>query len=133
MTNKKKKLKTNNNKENTKSQGTNKSEETPVKDVVIEATTPQTPTLKELSWADKVAQEMEALKDVTNTYTARSSTLFISEKTTTDRITDINTEDVSPNQSQAMVVEENTDKTQDTPSDEGPTLTERATTNGGRH
>ena len=90
MTNKKKKLKTNNNKENTKSQGANKIEETPVKDVVIEATTPQTPTLKELSWADKVAQEMEALKDVTNTYTARSSTLFISEKTTTDRITDIN-------------------------------------------
>ena len=98
MTNKKKKLKTNNNKENTKSQGANKIEETPVKDVVIEATTPQTPTLKELSWADKVAQEMEALKDVTNTYTARSSTLFTSEKTTTDSITDINTEDVSPNQ-----------------------------------
>ena len=131
MTNKKKKLKTNNNKENTKSQDANKIEETPVKDVVIEATTPQMPTLKELSWADKVAQEMEALKDVTNTYTARSSTLFTSEKTTTNRITDINTEDVSPNQSQAMVVEENTDKAQDTLSDEGPTLTERATTNGG--
>src|SRR5260363_165607 len=57
--------------------------------------------------------------------------LFTSEKTTTNEIIEINTEDMSSTQPQAMVVEENTEKTQDTSSDEGPTLIEKATTNGG--
>ncbi|CAG8787549.1 40477_t:CDS:1, partial [Gigaspora margarita] len=102
MTNKKKKLKINNNKENTKLQGVTRVEETPAKDVVIEATIPQMTPLKELSWDDKVAQEIEALKDVTNTYTTQNNMLFTSEETTTNEIIDINTEDVSPTQPQAL-------------------------------
>jgi hypothetical protein len=130
MTNKKKKLKTTNNKENTELPNVARVTETPAKEVVIEDITTKTTTLKELSWDDKVAQEMEALKDVSNTYTALNNTLFTNENTTTNESLNVNTEDTSSNQTHNMILEENSDKTRATDMNEGPTLIKRATNSG---
>ncbi|CAG8774898.1 5793_t:CDS:2, partial [Gigaspora rosea] len=51
---------------------------------------------------DTMAQEMEALKDMSNMYMIQNSSLFTSEETTTSKTIDINIEDVLSTQPQAM-------------------------------